>query len=603
MFVLALPLTLEGRSERVIWQKAQCFDLHLSKAGTYESAQIHTPGMITSVTANWDFQGEVSLEVSVDGGKHYLAVINGVPATTGFEPGNTLCYRATIKEHSILKSVTLFYTDTTGLTHSLGTPQLNGFLYRRAIHLSGSSRQLFNYPVKIDLPDISGPVCFTAADQRTPLAYYRQASESPAENIFWVKVPQIPPEGVDIHVYYSGSPDAADLSSGSDVFMFFDNFAAGALDAEKWEFIPELRGAMKVKDGRLFIRDSAVAAKPLFPAAGISVEFQARTEDASSDLQAVWGDQGFYSSGFGGVELAIAENDAVKVNHPQPLQPAVDYLYAINYAGPEVVFSRQEVSETEEGAAEPAEVKITSEPQTSEVGLQLKSTTAYDLSPQQQGASFDWVRVRSLADPEPRLIALGPQRLANQIQVTPDGYISQNVPVKFPVRVMVASDYPAEGVLSISANGRRNYLRGAEPDRYYYAAKQDFVKGNNLRWKMNTRQLSREGKSLERISLAYFPGNITVISPNGGEIWPAGSRQKISWSAQEYEPGYLLRLEYSQDGGRTYHIIVDSLPNRGSYWWQLPDNLEGEIRIKISDFLAPEVFDVSDASVKIEAVK
>ena len=46
---------------------------------------------------------------------------------------------------------------------------------------------------------------------------------------FWLKIPQIPKEGIDLHLYY-GNPEAKDASKPQDVFLFYDDFTAKNID-------------------------------------------------------------------------------------------------------------------------------------------------------------------------------------------------------------------------------------------------------------------------------------------------------------------------------------------------------------------------------------
>lgn len=73
---------------------------------------------------------------------------------------------------------------------------------------------------------------------------------------------------------------------------------------------------------------------------------------------------------------------------------------------------------------------------------------------------------------------------------------------------------------------------------------------------------------------------ITVTSPNGGETLEADSSHNITWNST----GSLdcIRIEYSQDSGDTWTIIVDSAPNNGSYQWNVPDTQSDFCLIKIS---------------------
>ena len=50
-----------------------------------------------------------------------------------------------------------------------------------------------------------------------------------------------------------------------------------------------------------------------------------------------------------------------------------------------------------------------------------------------------------------------------------------------------------------------------------------------------------------------------------------------------------------------YNLITEITPNTGSYLWQVPQGLRGKIKLRISDFHAPWVFDVSDELVEVSS--
>jgi hypothetical protein len=94
-------------------------------------------------------------------------------------------------------------------------------------------------------------------------------------------------------------------------------------------------------------------------------------------------------------------------------------------------------------------------------------------------------------------------------------------------------------------------------------------------------------------------GSFTLTAPNGGEKWPIGSTQAITWS----KTGSIAnaKLEYSTDGGTTYpNVIIATTPAADlSYNWTIPDDATLTARVKITDVSDSTVFDTSDADFKI----
>jgi len=74
---------------------------------------------------------------------------------------------------------------------------------------------------------------------------------------------------------------------------------------------------------------------------------------------------------------------------------------------------------------------------------------------------------------------------------------------------------------------------------------------------------------------------ITVITPNGGEVWQAGTQQNITWSYT----GNIGAVEfyYSIDNGSTWDIAEPLTPNTGSFSWTVPNTPSNQCLIRIRD--------------------
>jgi hypothetical protein len=96
---------------------------------------------------------------------------------------------------------------------------------------------------------------------------------------------------------------------------------------------------------------------------------------------------------------------------------------------------------------------------------------------------------------------------------------------------------------------------------------------------------------------------VTVSSPNGGESWPSGSRQSITYTATDPDgdDGSLaIGLDYSLNSGSSWTVIANGQTNTGSYDWTLPavTSSTARVRVRASDGPA-ESSDVSNADFTI----
>jgi len=93
---------------------------------------------------------------------------------------------------------------------------------------------------------------------------------------------------------------------------------------------------------------------------------------------------------------------------------------------------------------------------------------------------------------------------------------------------------------------------------------------------------------------------ITIIQPNGGEVWAAGSVQQIKWDGNLKHSDHLI-IQYSRDGGAHWFRIAQDIPAfTVSYWWQV-DNFattQGRVKILLQENLS--ITDQSDANFTVQ---
>jgi hypothetical protein len=92
-------------------------------------------------------------------------------------------------------------------------------------------------------------------------------------------------------------------------------------------------------------------------------------------------------------------------------------------------------------------------------------------------------------------------------------------------------------------------------------------------------------------------GSVTVSAPNGGEVWPIGSTQKILWSTTGFIGN--VKIDVSRNGGSTWTTLISSTTNDGSYDWKVVTPLSTTARIRVSSYDDPSVLDISNADFRI----
>ena len=86
---------------------------------------------------------------------------------------------------------------------------------------------------------------------------------------------------------------------------------------------------------------------------------------------------------------------------------------------------------------------------------------------------------------------------------------------------------------------------------------------------------------------------ITVVGPNGGEVWPTGSTQNIIWTWAGSIAN--VKIEYSTNNGGAWSLIETSTANDGIHSWLVPAISSDQCLIRVSDALNAVVSDSSDS--------
>ena len=93
---------------------------------------------------------------------------------------------------------------------------------------------------------------------------------------------------------------------------------------------------------------------------------------------------------------------------------------------------------------------------------------------------------------------------------------------------------------------------------------------------------------------------VKVSSPNGGEVFSAGTSQDITWTSNGISK---VKIEYTTDNGIKWSVIVDSTEADGSYQWSpVPNISSSQCKIKITD-KDGTTSDASDAVFSIKPIQ
>ena len=129
-------------------------------------------------------------------------------------------------------------------------------------------------------------------------------------------------------------------------------------------------------------------------------------------------------------------------------------------------------------------------------------------------------------------------------------------------------------------------------DRYLYGAKIGLGKSSGSNFNLLFLRV-RDVPS----SLPSAAPSITVLTPNGGDVFPIGSIQTISWTSVNLTDN--VQIDLSTDGGNTYKVLFTNEPNIGSASWTVNGTATFQALIKIISMNDSTITDVSDEEFTI----
>jgi hypothetical protein len=90
---------------------------------------------------------------------------------------------------------------------------------------------------------------------------------------------------------------------------------------------------------------------------------------------------------------------------------------------------------------------------------------------------------------------------------------------------------------------------------------------------------------------------LELTAPTGGETWFSGEKATIAWNSVTTD---YLSIDYSTDQGNTWMEIIDRVPAYvGSYDWMVPERVNAQILIRITNNERPRFVDVTSEEISI----
>ena len=107
----------------------------------------------------------------------------------------------------------------------------------------------------------------------------------------------------------------------------------------------------------------------------------------------------------------------------------------------------------------------------------------------------------------------------------------------------------------------------------------------------------------DSVYIALYLPWFSIDAPDGGEVWPPGSTQQITWSNFSWAPARVT-IQYSIDGGSSWISppIANNILNAGSYSWTVPNTPSTNCIVKVQDAEDGLPYDLSNKPFTIGLV-
>jgi hypothetical protein len=112
-----------------------------------------------------------------------------------------------------------------------------------------------------------------------------------------------------------------------------------------------------------------------------------------------------------------------------------------------------------------------------------------------------------------------------------------------------------------------------------------------------TLRAATHGRGMWETSTGGTP-SLTVLTPNGGDTWPIGTAQSVTWGTGGLGGNVLIELNRTYPGG-SWEVLASSTPNDGSFSWAVSGATTTTARVRITSVETPSANDISNGDFSI----
>ncbi len=83
---------------------------------------------------------------------------------------------------------------------------------------------------------------------------------------------------------------------------------------------------------------------------------------------------------------------------------------------------------------------------------------------------------------------------------------------------------------------------------------------------------------------------VTILSPKVNDVVQAGAPFEVQWKAEvpESDFGANVTIQFSKDGGNSWEVVAENVPNNGKYQWNVPKIDSAKCKILVSSQYRPK---------------